>query len=165
MKIKNVLAGLALLVIVGGAGYFTYRRFVLPSQQCDICGRAVHTEHESIVLLKDGAKVHTCCPRCALHYERQKPGQVDRILVADRAAGKGIDAQEAIYVEGSDDQPCVPISETSPRELGAEYDRKFDRCLPSLVAFKEESTARYFVAAHGGRLLTYEQAVDSVKQR
>lgn len=165
MKIKNALVGLALLFIVGGVGYFTYRHFVLPSQQCDLCGRAVHADHESTVVLKNGAKVHTCCPRCALHYELHKPEQVARLLVANRVTGEGIDAQKAFYVEGSDDYPCIQASETPPREPGVEYDRTFDRCLPSLVAFKEESAARSFVTAHGGRLLTYEQAMESVKQR
>jgi nitrous oxide reductase accessory protein NosL len=164
MNIKNSLVGMAILLVVGGAGFFSYRNFVLPSQQCDICGRAVHTDHESTVLLKDGARVQTCCPRCALHYELHKPGQVAGLLVDDRATGEEIDARKALFVEGSDDRSCVPASETPPREPGVDYDRTFDRCLPSLVAFKEESTARQFIAAHGGRFLTYGQAVQSVKQ-
>ena len=165
MKIKNALIGLALLLAVGGSGYYTYRHFVLPSQQCDICGRAVHAEHDSIVQLKDGTRIHTCCTRCALHYEMHKAGQVARLMVADRATGERLDAPNAFYVEGSDDHSCVPASEASPRELGVEYNRAFDRCLPSLVAFKQESDARSFVSSHGGKFLTYEQAVASVKQR
>ncbi len=165
MKVKNILVGLALLAVVGGTGYYTYRRFVLPSRQCDICGRAVSSEHDSVVELKDGTAVHNCCPRCAMHYEMHNAGKVARFIVADRATGEKISAQSAIYVEGSDDHSCVTASEAAPREPGVDYDRTFDRCLPSLVAFKRESDARTFAAAHGGKLLTYEQAVESVKQR
>lgn len=165
MNIKNSLVGLALLVLVGGAGYYAYKHFVLPNQKCDICGRAVHPEHDSIVHSKDGSTIHTCCPRCALHYGLHWPGKVARLTVSDRATGKKIDAPSAVYVEGSDDHSCLQASDAPPREPGIEYDRAFDRCLPSLVAFKEEQAARDFVSAHGGRVMTYEQALASVKQR
>ncbi len=165
MNIKNALVGLAFLVLVGSGSFFTYRHFVPSRQQCDICGRAVHTDHESTLVLKDGARIHTCCPRCALHCELHKPGQVVDLLVSDRETGKRIDARKAFYVEGSDDLSCVPASEQPPREPGVEYARTFDRCLPSLVTFKEESAAQQFITAHGGHLLTYEQAVESVKLR
>ncbi|MBZ5497057.1 MAG: nitrous oxide reductase accessory protein NosL [Acidobacteriia bacterium] len=165
MKIKNVLIGLILLGVVGGGCYLAYQRLVLPSQQCDICGRPVHAAHDSIVLLKNSSKVHTCCPRCALHYEQNHPGQIAGLLVADRATGVKIDGQKALYVEGSDEQLCGPLTEAPPREPGVEFDRTFDRCLPSLAAFKEEAAARSYQAVHGGRLLTYEQAVESVKKQ
>ena len=165
MTIRNSLVGLALLLVVGGGGYLTYKRFVAPVRQCELCGRAVHAEHEATVLLKDGSQVHACCPRCALHYELHKPDQVTRLLVADRPTGERIDAEKAYYVENSDDHSCVQASEAPPREPGVEFARTFDRCLPSLVAFKEESAARSFVVAHGGQFLTYHQTVESVKQR
>ncbi len=165
MKIKSALIGLALVLIVGGAGYYAYRHFVLPSQQCDVCGRAVHSEHDSIVRLKDGTTVHNCCPRCAMHYEMHNADKVAGLIVADRDTGERINAQNAFYVEGSDDHSCIPASESAPREPGVDYGRAYDRCLPSLVAFKQESDARSFASAHGGRVLTYEQATSSVKQR
>lgn len=165
MNIKNGLVGLALLFVVGGSVYYAYRKFVLPSQQCDICGRAVHAEHESIVQLKDGTAVHNCCPRCAMHYEMHNETKVARLIVADWTTGERINGQSAFYVEGSDDHSCVPASDASPREPGVDYDRAFDRCLPSLVAFKQESDAHTFASVHGGKVLTYKQAVESVKQR
>ena len=165
MNIKNMLGGLILLAVVGGGCYLAYRRLVLPAQQCDICGRPVHAAHESIVRLKSGAEVRTCCPRCALHYEHSHPDSSLGLLVTDRATGKKIDGQKAYYVEGSDDQLCISTVEVPPREPGAEFDRTFDRCIPSLVAFSEEPAARNFQAAHGGRVLTYEQAVESVRKQ
>jgi nitrous oxide reductase accessory protein NosL len=94
-----------------------------------------------------------------------KPGGIAGLLVTDAAVGERIDAQRALYVEGSDENPCFTPAEASPREPGVEYDRTFDRCLPSLIAFKEESAARTFQVAHGGRILTYAQALKSVMQR
>ncbi len=164
MTFKNSLAGLALLLFVGGAGYFTYNRYVRHSSQCDICGRAVHAEHESVVQLKDGQKVHACCPRCALHYDLSHTGQVAGLDVEDRASGTRMDAGKAFYVEGSDDHSCLAPSETPPREPGVDYSRTYDRCLPGLVAFRDESTAQSFAQIHGGKVLTYEQTVASVKQ-
>ena len=165
MNVKNTLMGLALLVIVCGAGYYSYRKFILPNQPCDLCGRAVHAEHDSVVRLRDGSSVHTCCPRCALHYELQWPERVARLTVSDRATGKKIDGRTAMYVEGSDDHSCLQVSDAPPREPGIKYDRTFDRCLPSLVAFKDVQAAREFAAAQGGKVVTYAQAVASVKQR
>jgi hypothetical protein len=73
--------------------------------------------------------------------------------------------QNAFIVEGSDEMPCVPESATPPREPGIEYRRAYDRCVPSLMAFKEEGAARKFIAVHGGRLLSYGQVVESVRER
>jgi hypothetical protein len=165
MRIRNVFVGFLLLAVVGGGSYFAYRRLVLPSNQCDVCGREIHAGHESIVLLKTGKKLQACCPRCALHHERHHPGQVTGVLVADHTIGEKVRAQDAVYVEGSDEMPCMPESATPPREPGVEYQRAYDRCVPSLLAFKDEVAARKFLAAHGGRLLSYGQVLESVKQR
>ncbi len=165
MKIKNALVGLVLLLVVGGSGYYAYRHFVLPSQQCDVCGRNILAGHESTILLKDGKRFQACCPRCALHHEQHNPGQVASVLVTDNATGQKVKAQDAVYVEGSDEISCMPETATPPREPGVEYKATYDRCVPSLVAFKEEAAAREFLAAHGGRLLSYAQVVESVKER
>ncbi len=165
MKIKNTLIGLGLLLVVGGAGYYAYRRFVLPSQQCGVCGRSLHPGHESTVLLKNGKQLPACCPRCAMHHELHNPGQVANVLVTDNATGQKVRAQDAVYVEGSDEISCMPEGATPPREPGVEYKATYDRCVPSLVAFKEEAEARKFLSVHGGRLLFYAQVVESVRER
>ncbi len=165
MKIGNVLIGFVLLAVVGGGGDYAYRRLVLPSNQCDICGRSLHAGHESTILLKDGKQIQACCPRCALHHELHDPGKVASVLVADHATGEKLKAEDAFYVEGSDEMSCMPETAAPPREPGVEYKTVYDRCLPSLAAFKEESAARSFLAAHGGRLLTYSQSVESVRER
>ncbi len=165
MKIKNTLIGLALLLVVGGTGYYTYRRFVLPSQQCGVCGRSIHAGHEATIQLKNGKQFQVCCPRCAMHHALHNPGQVAGVLVADHMTGEKLKAQDAVYVEGSDEMSCMPETAAPPREPGVEYQATYDRCVPSLVAFKDEAAARKFLAVHGGRLLSYAQVVESVKER
>jgi nitrous oxide reductase accessory protein NosL len=165
MNVKSALAGLVLLLAVAGSGYYGYRHFILARQDCDICGRPVHSAHESTLLLKNGEKAHTCCTRCALHYDQNHPGQVADLLVMDHSSGKTVDAQKALFVEGSEEHECVPASETPPREPGVEYERTFDRCVPSLVAFSDEPAARDFMTQRGGHLLTYAEAVQSIKKR
>jgi hypothetical protein len=163
VNIKNAFIGLVLLGVVAGIGFIAYQHFIMPNQACDICGRPIHAAHEAVVLRKDGGKVHNCCPRCALHYEINHPAAVEGLLVTDRITGERIDARQAFYIEGGDEPSCLMPSETPPREPGTEFSRVFDRCLPSLVAFRETEDARRYMSVHGGRLLTYEQAVESVK--
>ncbi len=165
MKIKDIFIGFLLLAIVGGGGYFAYRRLVLPKQNCSVCGRNLYPGHESTIMLKDGRKLLACCPRCALHHEQNNPRQVEGVLVSDHNSGEKIKAQEAVYVEGSDEPGCIPETSASPREPGIEYRREYDRCIPSLLAFKEEEGARRFLAAHGGRLLSYGQVLESITKR
>lgn len=165
MKIRSILIGFLFLTVVTGGTYFAYRRLVLPGNQCDVCGREIHGGHDSIVLLKAGRQIRTCCPRCALHHERHNPGRVTGVLVADHTTGVKIKAQDAVYLEGSDEMTCMPVSAAPPREPGIEYKTTYDRCVPSLLAFKDEAAAHSFLAVHGGRLLTYGQVLESVKER
>ncbi len=165
MKLQNLLIGFLFLAIVGGGSYFAYRRLVLPNRQCEVCGRGIQPGHESIVVLKDGKKLFTCCPRCALHHELNNPGHVQGVRVSDHITGEKIRAQEAVYVEGSNESSCIPETSAPPREPGVAYTREYDRCIPSLVAFKDEKSANKFIAAHGGRLLSYRQVLESVKER
>ena len=165
MGMRHLPAGLLLVGIVFAGGYLSYRYFVLPNHQCEICVRAFHSAHYSEVALKSGRKIEACCPRCAMHYELNMPGQVARLSVSDHVSGRPAEAQAAFYVEGSDQHPCMSASDSMPREPGVEYDLKFDRCLPSLIAFKDETAARAFQTQHGGRLLSFAQALESVKHR
>ncbi len=165
MKLQNMLIGFLFLAIVAGGSYFAYRRLVLPNRQCDVCGRGIQSGHESIIVLKDGRELYTCCPRCALHHEQNNPRQVTGVQVSDHITGEKVRAQKAVYVEGSDERSCIPETSSPPREPGVAYRREYDRCVPSLVAFKDEEAARRFIASHGGRLLSYGQVIESVKER
>ncbi len=165
MKTANAIAAFVLLLAVTGVGYYSYHRVARASVTCDICGRSVETHHQSSMVLKNGRTEHACCPRCALHYGLNHEGQVASLWVMDRLTGSRIRADNAFYVEGSDDHSCIPPSETPPHDLNVDYVRKYDRCIPGLVSFSDEDAAHAFQAEHGGRVLTYAQAIQSVKQQ
>ncbi len=165
-KVQAVVVTVLVLVAVGAAGYFAWRQFVLPrEQECDVCGRGLQAGHASTILLKNGKELQACCPRCALHYEQHHPGELIGVVVADHATGGPLAAQRAVYVEGSDAMTCIPQSATPPREPGINYETVYDRCLPSLAAFRNEDEARRFAAVHGGRVLSYAQALESVREK
>lgn len=43
--------------------------------------------------------------------------------------------------------------------------RAYDRCLPTLVAFKTRSEAEDYRKQHGGRVLTFAEAMKSVQEQ
>jgi hypothetical protein len=72
-------------------------------------------------------------------------------------------ADVASYVEGGDVQFCTHGNESMTREPEGVSVRDFDRCLPTLVAFKTAQEAVTYQQQHGGRVLTYSQALASVR--
>jgi nitrous oxide reductase accessory protein NosL len=164
MSGRKALMGLVIIAAAGALLYVGYRRYA-PARGCDVCGRARHPGMEAEIVLKDGHRVETCCARCAFHFELPQGAGVARTTVEDAVTGEAIEARDAAYLEGSDAAACHPEPETGPREPGVAYDLRFDRCLPSLVAFRNEGDAREFQRQHGGRLLTFTQALESVRHR
>jgi nitrous oxide reductase accessory protein NosL len=165
MSLRDSIAGLLLVAAVGSLGVVGYRRFVQPVHGCDVCGRDLHPGMRAAVSLEQGERVDACCPRCALHLAATQPEKVARITVEDHATGASIDGRAAVYLEGSDVEGCASAGESTPREPGVPYERIFDRCLPSLVAFRAESDARAFQKEHGGRLLSFVEASQHVRHR
>jgi hypothetical protein len=122
------------------------------AEQCWVCQREVHPQVRATLTLGSGRTVAACCPRCALHYEREGPEAVREIRVTDFAGGGSLPMNQAFLVEGSDEAPCMhhpPAIDPA----GAPMQMCYDRCMPSLIAFREAATARAFAAEHGGTVL------------
>jgi hypothetical protein len=164
MSWRKTMTGLVMVGAVGALLYVGYRHLSSP-QGCDLCGRERHSHIEATVLLQDGRRVETCCARCALHFNLGKPDKVARMIVEDAITGVLVEAANAVYLEGSAAEGCHPKAETGPREPGIAYELRFDRCLPSLIAFRTEADAREFQKEYGGRLLSFTQALESVRHR
>jgi nitrous oxide reductase accessory protein NosL len=131
---------------------------------CQICGRDVMKQTEFHVETTDGP-LTACCPRCAMHYMLDHPDQVRGARATDYASGRVIDAKTAFYDEGGDVQYCTlhqPTVERGPNDGVRE--RVYDRCLPVLVAFASREEADTYRQQHGGRVLTYQQALESVRE-
>jgi hypothetical protein len=119
---------------------------------CEVCRRSLHADVQATLVLADGDRVHACCPRCALHYMERNADRVARMEVTDHGGGGSIAIADAYLVEGSDRTPCLEHHVVAD-ETGVPLRICYDRCMPSLIAFRSEENARAFIAEHGGTLL------------
>ena len=143
--------GLGLLALA--AGVVTWLRQPL-SAGCTICQRPIHA-NTHVVALVDGRQIEACCPRCVLTV-REQDGKDARLLqVSDYLTARPLRPAAAYYVEGSAVEVC-----SSPRLRSyarrTVFERRFDRCAPSLLAFAKEEQARAFMAENGGALKRLE---------
>jgi len=118
---------------------------------CAICDRPIHPEMISTVVLADGRRLPACCPRCALHHRDLHATEVRRIEVTDHAGGVRLPLEDAFLVDGSDQTPCLGHA-PNVDPSGVALHTCYDRCVPSLIAFKDEAAARAFIGDHGGTL-------------
>ncbi|MDE3136632.1 MAG: hypothetical protein KGL59_08655 [Acidobacteriota bacterium] len=153
------------LVAIGAAALIAYRWQA--SRQpivCQICGRDVPKQTEFHVDTNQGT-LTACCPRCAMHYMLDHPAEVRGARATAYGSGRLIDAKVAYYDEGGDLQYCTlhdPAVERGPND-GVQV-RVYDRCLPVLVAFATHDEAESYRRQYGGRVLTYQQALESVRE-
>jgi hypothetical protein len=102
------------------------------------------------------APTDACCLRCALTYGQQIGKAVTILSVTDHTSGKSLDPERATFVVGSDVSPCTHTMV----HVGAEkepYRVRWDRCLPSTLAFSSRESAETFRAEHGGRLRSLQE--------
>ncbi len=169
MGFRKVFIGVFLVMVIGWGGYVGYRYVSSRNEKCSVCARIVHRKVAAEAILKSGSRSRTCCARCALHFALQNPNDVVQLRVSDEVSGDMVAADGAWYVEGSDAQGCHPdpgADEMHPlREPGVIYDVAFDRCIPSLLAFRSESAAHEFRRQNGGTVLTYSEVLESVRNR
>lgn len=160
-----LIAGTA-LVVLALVGMFAYR-FVrtTPQDVCGICERPIHAQ-TAFRLETEKGSLHACCPRCGIHYELQNPGSVRAVRSTDHNSKEEIPAAEAFYVEGGSAEYCTlhqdPVKRTSRTSSAV---RTYDRCLPNLVAFRTAGEAEAYRRRFGGRVLRYEEARESIRQR
>jgi hypothetical protein len=98
-----------------------------------------------------------------MHFQIRQGDQVRSARATDFATGARIDPAQASFVEGSDLMTCCSTPPIKREEPQKSAELIWDRCLPSLVAFKTRAEALQFWRQHGGRIRTYAEALDSVK--
>lgn len=160
---RATVSGLLVILALGIGGYVVSRAIRERAVVCQVCARPIHRGQMFVLRTSDGRRERTCCPRCGLHFRWRAPERVRAAWATDFPSGRMIEAERAFYVEGSDVMTCCRPAPL--REPGVVYERQWDRCLPSLIAFERESDARAFQAEHGGRLLTYAESLASVRER
>lgn len=163
---KIVITIFALVAIVVGA-ILTYRREQRreTADTCPFCDRMVHPVTAFRLTVNNHA-VTACCPRCGMHamlnHEQGAPGKA---WATDVDTGEKVPADSATYVEGGDVQYCAHGDHPVEREPNGVSVREYDRCLPTLAAFKTPDEAGKYQHEHGGKVLTYAQAMESVKEQ
>jgi hypothetical protein len=144
----------ALLGLAGSVGYFTYVQ-LRPEGVCEVCHRSVQETTAYEIYLEDGTLQKTCCPRCGLRFQKGRT-DVASAEVTDFDTGQRFDANDAFFVEGSSVNLCHKKMVEEDRS-GVQYQLAWDRCMPSLIAFKDRESAESFRRDYGGELKTYEE--------
>ena len=128
----------------------------LPNQKpekCVLCNRDIDSRMETILTLENGGEKKVCCIKCAFGYESENPKKVSAIKVTDFATGEKLKPEGAFYLYGSDFAPYCS-KKVMFDQAKIPFVLCYDRCLPSVIAFKTEQGAKIFMKEHGGRILT-----------
>ena len=166
MKIKEGWIVAAALAAIAVVSILAYRHVQTTSARvCMVCERETHPA-TTFHLTTEEETIHACCPRCELHYALQHPDSLNQSVATDANTLEEIAAESAYYVEGGDVEYCTlhqsPVVRTGQPAAAM---RSFDRCLPNLVAFRTQADAQAYQASHGGGVLTYDGARESVRER
>jgi hypothetical protein len=132
-------------------------------KRCAVCQRDECRTLAFRMVLTDGKQIETCCPRCGLHYLATHHLAAKSIEATDYATGKMINGPQATYVNGSDVTPCAESKDIRRDAYGCCATKGYDRCLPSVIAFRDRSTAETFTKQHGGQLLTFAELSKTVE--
>jgi hypothetical protein len=167
MKVRDVVITLVALVAIGITSFFAYRfeQRRETAGMCPFCERMVHST--TAYRIKDGHELlAACCPRCGMHAQvSETHGNPGPAWATDINTGEAVAADSATYVEGGDVQYCTHGDQPMTRGPNGVSMREYDRCLPTLVAFKTPQEAQAYQQRHGGRLLSYPQALASVREQ
>ncbi len=162
---KPVLAIVAALIGISAIAVGVYRwQGSKGAELCQVCGRDIPKQTAFRMETTHGT-IMACCPRCAMHHIVHHPGLVRQAWATDLDSGHMIPAESAYYDEGGDIQYCtVHKSPVERTPMGIQM-RTYDRCLPTLVAFTTQNEAEAYREKHGGRVLTYDEALEDVRQQ
>jgi hypothetical protein len=165
MKPRDMIVTLVALLAIGVTSFWAYRYEQRRESAglCPFCGRMVHPVTTYRIKLGNHV-VEACCPRCGMRAQvNQERGKGGMAWATDVSTGESVAANSAVYVEGGDVQYCTHGAQPMMREPHSASTREYDRCLPTLVAFKTPQEAKAYQEHHGGRVLSYSQAVASVR--
>lgn len=151
---KRILIAVVILGLLGWAGRYVYIQ-LHEAPVCTVCHRAVHGHTSVRIHLRGGGAQEVCCPRCGLRF-MQGRDDVGGADVVDFDTGERFDAKEAFYVENSSVNMCSQ-HRVEKDGSGVQYDLAWDRCLPSLIAFRSRATAAAFRSQNGGEIKLYEE--------
>jgi hypothetical protein len=163
MRPKPILVTILALGTIVALGFVAYRREKSRAPAlCQVCDRMIPRE-TAFRLDTASGEIHACCPACAIHYMLQEGPKVRDTWATDFVSGRMIPASSAYYDDGGDMQYCTRDKPPVEREPDGVRMRVYDRCLPTLVAFSTREEADTYRRQHGGRVLSYDEAVANLK--
>ncbi|MEJ2007593.1 MAG: hypothetical protein P8Z30_05440 [Acidobacteriota bacterium] len=163
---KPVLVTVLAIAAIVATGYLAHRLETpkVPAV-CQICGRGISRQTGFRIETAHGT-IYACCPSCAMHHMINHPGEARKELATDFNSRRLIPARSAYYDLGGDVQYCTRRNPSIKRVPGQGVEmRVYDRCLPVLVAFANKDEAEAYRRQHGGRVVTFDQALQEVRNQ
>lgn len=154
MQRRSIVGGIVAIVALAGLGYAAWHLVSERSaQSCRACDRPVHSNMKTVAVL-DGERATYCCPACALSEHQQSGKKAEVVELTDFLSGSALKPRNSFLVRNSDVNPCrqhvAAVGDSSqPLEM------HFDRCSPSVLAFKDHASAAAFAREHGGQVVKY----------
>lgn len=110
-------------------------------KSCHLCGMYIdlYASTRHVIIYEDGSQVETCSLACAAKLTKRSGKKISKIMAADYLTKELIKADSAVYLEGSDIPGVMSYV--------------------SRIAFKSKSDALAFQKKHGGKIITFQEAL------
>jgi copper chaperone NosL len=109
--------------------------------ECAVCGMYIDLYEKTahVLYFDDGSSKTVCSLSCAARLINENRGRIRKVLAADFLSGKLVNAKGAFYLEGSDVPGVMSYT--------------------SRIAFRSRADAKVFQKKHGGRIISFDEAL------
>lgn len=159
---KLIPVGIIIVIIAVASSVFLLEQRKVSSSLCPACNREIHSDWAYTITFKNGTRERLCCAKCGIFEQLNKQADAASATATDFATGKPIEATKALYVWNSNVEHC-PIPQKQEWLNKQPMQLVWDRCIPSLIAFRSRQEAEKFQSEHGGNILDYQASVRIVK--
>lgn len=110
-------------------------------KECLLCGMYLdeYASTVHVVIFKDGTRQETCSLACAVKVYAKEKSRIKKIMATDFLTAELVDAERAVYLEGSDIDGVMSYT--------------------SRIAFRNRADAVTFQKKHGGKIITFKAAL------
>jgi len=151
---KSVFLSVVAILVLVGLGYSAWHYVRERSaQSCKACMGPVHS-HMKTVAIVEGKRAVYCCPACALSEHQQSGRLVQVVELTDYLDNSPLKPDGSFVVRNGDVNPCLQ-HQPAVGENSQPLEEHFDRCTPSVLAFRNRIEAEGFAREHGGQVLRF----------
>jgi len=138
MLIKKLIFGFILCIVLILMSMILWSGEIT---RCQVCGMDVskypHTKYR--VMTTEGEEFYTCGVQCGLTLHLRLKGKFKSAMATDLLSNRSVDAQKAFYVYKS-----TVITDMAP----------------GFIAFSTREKAENFAKGFGGKVVTYQEALE-----